>query len=136
MKFFPALWLSLVALSLSVSAHHNEKHSIEQRLKPAGSVKVSDTATRANGSASEGIGMSGEQIYGKFCIACHLSGVAGAPKLTKAAWETRIAKGTETLYNNAINGINAMPPKGTCMSCSDDDIKKTIDYMIETANAN
>nr|MCS5577811.1 c-type cytochrome [Alteromonas macleodii] len=29
------------------------------------------------------------------------------------------------------NGINAMPPRGTCGNCSDDEIKAAIEYMIE-----
>ncbi|MCP4233523.1 MAG: cytochrome c5 family protein, partial [Aestuariibacter sp.] len=27
--------------------------------------------------------------------------------------------------------FNAMPPRGTCGTCSDDDIKAAIEYMIE-----
>ena len=48
-----------------------------------------------------------------------------------AAWEPRIAQGIDTVYDHAINGFNAMPPKGTCADCSDDEIKAVVDYMIE-----
>ena len=34
------------------------------------------------------------------------------------------------MLKNAINGINAMPPKGMCMECSDDEIKDAIEYMV------
>jgi cytochrome c5 len=37
----------------------------------------------------------------------------------------------ETILANAINGINAMPPRGTCNSCSDEEIQASIDYMLE-----
>ncbi|MFT7389161.1 MAG: cytochrome c5 [Candidatus Endobugula sp.] len=74
---------------------------------------------------------SGEDIYGKSCIACHASGAAGAPKLGDIpAWVPRIAQGAETMYTHAINGFNGMPAKGLCMDCSDDEIKVTVDYMV------
>jgi cytochrome c5 len=31
---------------------------------------------------------------------------------------------------NAVNGLNAMPPKGLCMACSDADLEAAIDYMV------
>ncbi|MGB2105947.1 MAG: c-type cytochrome, partial [Porticoccaceae bacterium] len=45
----------------------------------------------------------------------------------------RLTKGIETVYANAINGIGAMPAKGLCMDCSDDEIIATIDYMLENS---
>jgi cytochrome c5 len=74
---------------------------------------------------------SPEDIYNTSCMACHATGAAGAPKLGDAdAWAPRIAQGNDTLYAHAINGLNMMPPKGTCGSCSDDDIKAVVDYMV------
>lgn len=72
-----------------------------------------------------------EEIYNGSCVACHGSGVAGAPKVgDAAAWGPRIAKGADTLHKHAITGFNAMPPKGTCAACSDDEIIAVVDYMI------
>ena len=74
----------------------------------------------------------GQTIYKTACFACHDAGVAGAPKLgDAAAWAPRIAKGNDALYSSLKNGLNAMPPKGTCMNCSDDELKAVLDYMIE-----
>lgn len=74
----------------------------------------------------------GKQTYDTYCQACHNTGVAGAPKAgDKAAWEPRVAQGMEVLMNTAVNGKGAMPPKGTCMSCSDDELKAAIKYMVE-----
>ena len=74
---------------------------------------------------------SGEDIYGKSCIACHGSGAAGAPKLGDiAGWVPRIGQGIDTLYTHAIKGFNGMPAKGLCMDCSDDEIKVAVDYMV------
>ena len=64
----------------------------------------------------------------------HFFGVLGAPKFgDAAAWGERASKGIDVLVANAISGINAMPPRGACGSCSDDDIKAAIDYMIENS---
>ena len=74
----------------------------------------------------------GQTIYKTACFVCHDAGVAGAPKLgDAAAWAPRIAKGNDALYSNLKNGLNAMPPKGTCMNCSDDELKAVLDYIIE-----
>jgi len=73
----------------------------------------------------------GQAIYQKSCQACHAAGVAGAPKLgDKEAWAPRIAQGMDVLVVNATNGKNAMPPKGTCMDCSEEDLKAAIEYMV------
>ncbi|MGC1506828.1 cytochrome c5 family protein [Ketobacter sp. MCCC 1A13808] len=74
---------------------------------------------------------SPEEIYNTTCAACHGTGVAGAPKVgDKAGWTSRIAQGNETMYTHAIKGLNAMPPMGTCATCSEDDIKAVVDYMV------
>jgi cytochrome c5 len=36
----------------------------------------------------------------------------------------------DTLQANAINGLNAMPPKGLCMACSDEELRAAIEYMV------
>lgn len=79
---------------------------------------------------------TGEQVYQQFCGTCHKTGVANAPKFAdKAAWEPRIAKGKDVLYQSAINGVagTAMTPKGSCMNCSDDELKAAVDYMVQNA---
>ena len=57
-------------------------------------------------------------------MSCHMSGAAGALSTGKAdQWTDRLAKGNDTLYANAINGIGVMPAKGYLMSLSDDEVK-------------
>ncbi len=73
--------------------------------------------------------------YDGKCAACHGFGVAGAPKVGEAAqWSDRIAKGEDTLYENAINGFTGetgvMPAKGGFVNLSDDEVKAIVDYMI------
>ena len=74
---------------------------------------------------------AGQKIYQKSCQACHATGAAGAPKLgDKDAWAPRIAKGNDALLSSVTNGLKAMPPKGTCMTCSEEELRAAIEYMI------
>jgi len=74
---------------------------------------------------------SGEEIYTNTCANCHAAGIAGAPKLgDKEAWAPRIAKGNDALFESVKNGLNVMPPKGTCMSCSDEELRSAMEYMV------
>jgi cytochrome c5 len=36
----------------------------------------------------------------------------------------------DVVMANVINGLNAMPARGLCVSCSDDDLKSLVDYMV------
>ena len=77
--------------------------------------------------------MTGDQVYKKSCIGCHASGAAGAPKLGDAtAWKARIEKGLSALYASAVKGVpgTAMMAKGTCVTCSDAELKAAVDYMV------
>jgi cytochrome c5 len=77
---------------------------------------------------------AGKALYESACVACHVAGVANAPKLgDKAAWAPRIKTGMDTLYTSVIKGKGAMPAKGTAMAASDADIKAAVDYMVAAA---
>lgn len=68
--------------------------------------------------------------YNQSCAVCHASGAANAPKTgDAAAWEPRMAKGVDALVESVKNGLNAMPPKGMCNNCSDDEYKALIEFM-------
>lgn len=117
----------------------SERATID-RIKAIGSVcvegkeceGVAAAAAPAAAAAGGGSARSGEDIYKSNCSACHSTGAAGAPKHgDKGDWGPRIAKGKETLYKHALEGFNAMPPKGMCSTCSDDEIKATVDYIIK-----
>ena len=74
---------------------------------------------------------SGKQTYDQVCATCHETGTAGAPMISdKAAWQSRIKKGKQTLYKHAINGFGAMPPKGGAANLSDKDVQAAVDYMV------
>ena len=79
--------------------------------------------------------LSGPQVYNEACIACHGSGVGGAPIMGNAeAWAPRIAQGKDTLYLHALEGYAGqsgyMPPKGARMDLSDDVVKAAVDFMV------
>lgn len=73
----------------------------------------------------------GITIYKKACVACHGTGVANAPKLgDQTAWQLRMAQGIDQLLATSLAGKGAMPPRGTCVDCPDDDLKAAIEYML------
>jgi cytochrome c5 len=79
-------------------------------------------------------GAAGKSTYDSACAVCHGAGVAGAPKPgDKGAWAPRIAAGKPALYNSAIKGKGAMPPKGGNAALSDDAVKAAVDYMLAAA---
>jgi cytochrome c5 len=96
----------------------------EPEPEPAASEPAAAAATADSSAVGEG-------VYQKACKSCHDLGVANAPKLgDAAAWAPRIAKGHDTLFKSVMNGLNAMPPKGACMSCSDAELRSAMEYMI------
>lgn len=124
---FAALLTSTAAYAGSVS--QEEYDAIAERIKPVGSVYLAG----AEPVVEEDTGpREGSAVYGMFCTACHGSGVGGAPVTGNAGdWAARIAQGKDVLAEHAISGFNAMPPKGGCMDCSDDEIIAAIEHMIE-----
>ena len=72
--------------------------------------------------------------YNKSCAVCHASGAANAPKTgDTAAWAPRMEKGMDVLVQSVNQGMNAMPPKGMCFDCSDEEYKALIEYMAKPA---
>ena len=74
-----------------------------------------------------------EAVFAKACGNCHGGQLPMAPKKgDAAAWEPRLAKGTDALVQSVTNGFNAMPPRGLCMDCTPEDYKATIQWMSST----
>ncbi|MBE4574773.1 cytochrome C [Vibrio navarrensis] len=123
---FAALTFSTAAFAANVS--QSEYDAIAERIKPVGNVYLAGSEPVVEEPTGP---RDGAKVYGTFCVACHATGVTGAPITGNAAdWAPRIAQGKELLINHAINGFNAMPAKGTCMDCSDEEIVAAIDHMI------
>ena len=115
--------------TFAASVSQEEYDAIAERIKPVGDVYLAG----AEPVVVEPTGpRDGATVYGTFCTACHSTGVSGAPKTGNADdWAPRIAQGRDVLNDHAITGFNAMPAKGSCMDCSDDEIVAAIDHMIE-----
>ena len=119
---------AVVGGSGAVSENTQLTQATDENIKPVGSVVVAGESSA--GAASAGP-RSGADVYNGVCMACHGTGAAGAPKMgDKAAWQPRFAQGMDTLLNHAVNGIRAMPPKGTCADCSDDELRGAIAHML------
>ena len=143
----PSLWTIVTALVVAIGvvtgigyfiaapakpvAYSAEaQRDIAQRLQKVGQVTIAE----AQAAPADGAGAGpGKALYDKTCMACHGSGAAGAPKFgSKADWAPRIATGMEAMLKVAIGGKGAMPPRGGS-SASDDDLKATVQYMVDAA---
>ncbi|MFA0413210.1 cytochrome c5 family protein [Vibrio renipiscarius] len=121
--------IAFSSASFAASVSQEEYDAIAERIKPVGNIYLAGSEP----IAAEPTGpRDGATVYGTFCIACHATGVSGAPKIGDAAdWAPRIAQGEAVLNDHAINGFNAMPAKGACMDCSDDEIIAAIKHMTD-----
>ncbi|KVU78746.1 c-type cytochrome [Burkholderia ubonensis] len=76
---------------------------------------------------------AGKALYTQVCQACHAAGVLNAPKFgSKEDWAPRLKEPMDTVYNYALHGKGAMPPKGGS-TASDADVKAAVDYMVNAA---
>jgi cytochrome c5 len=127
----PAAVLALWA----VTAQATTDDAIAERLKPVGDVCVMGQECKGVGAVASAAGCAArtdDDIVAKHCGACHTPGILGAPKIgDTAAWKERADRdgGLDGILAKAISGINAMPPKGTCADCSDDELRAAIQQM-------
>ncbi|MCP4008810.1 MAG: cytochrome c5 family protein [Proteobacteria bacterium] len=96
------------------------------------STETASTETAAD-TTSTSQAVDSAALYQASCFACHGTGAAGSPVLgDKEAWAPRIAQSEATLLEHAINGFNAMPPRGASM-LKDDELKAVVAYMVENS---
>lgn len=151
MKFLPVLVVALLAACGQKSAPTTEAPAEKPApvaaapapaaeapaapAAPAAAPEAASASAAAAASAPAGDLALGEKTFGANCVSCHGSGVLGAPKIgDKAAWGPRIAKGKETLYKDALNGFNMMPPRGGNASLKDEEVKAVVDYLVSKAS--
>lgn len=112
-----------ISSSRGAGSDTHSDEAIAQRLQPVAGFKLVDASAPVES-------MTGQQVYELTCATCHAAGVAGAPKLgDEAAWAPLIDSGFDTMVRVAIEGINAMPPRGGNSALSDLEMARAVAYM-------
>ena len=120
----PAIEAAAATVAEVAEVAEEAEEATEAAAEPAADAAPMEVAAAASEFDAAG-------AYQMSCNACHGTGAAGAPMLGDAeAWEARMEKGMEALMSNVINGVGAMPARGICMTCSDDDLQAIVNYML------
>ncbi|MBL9096278.1 MAG: cytochrome c5 family protein [Alphaproteobacteria bacterium] len=73
--------------------------------------------------------------YERSCRTCHVNPDSGAPLTGDVqAWNARFAQGAATIAAHTRDGIRAMPPRGQCFDCSEDELSKLTLFMAQRAD--
>jgi cytochrome c5 len=129
------IFIGYKSFTTSDSSHSNPMvdNAVLERIKPVGDVQIDTNNMVASVESNESSERSGEAIYNSKCSGCHTSGVMEAPKYASLEdWSTRIDVGLEKLTLSAIAGKGGMPPRGACMDCTDNEIKLTVQYILDS----
>lgn len=113
----------------------------EQRIAPVGSVRSGEEGAAALAEAQSAaaaaapaveVVVNGPEVYGGLCKTCHDAGIAGAPIPGSEQMAAREAeRGLDGLVQNAINGLNAMPPRGGNPALTDEQIQASVEFMLQ-----
>lgn len=88
------------------------------------------TVTPAIATTDPKILAMGKTRYDQTCHLCHVQGMLNAPKPDdKIAWKPRLAKGMDTLQQNAIKGFGKMPAQAVD-GISEEEVKAAVEYMV------
>lgn len=137
--YFGASAISSRTQETEVLADPMLQAAVAERIAPVGKVAISgedNSAVEEKTAAPVALkDVPGEEVFNTTCVACHGSGLAGAPKLgDKGVWAPRIAQGTDTLHKHAVEGYTGtagvMPAKGGMSSVTDASIMAAVDYMV------
>ena len=146
-----AIAIVILAVAIKMSGDRRDEFSgdaeayraaVDERIRPLGDVyrpgqelalPTVETAVEPEPVATL---MTGPQVYNGACIACHGNGVGGAPIVGDVEeGAARIAQGTDTLHDHAINGFTGsagvMIAKGGRLDLSDGEIAAAVDYMVD-----
>jgi len=79
---------------------------------------------------------TGEQVVTATCGKCHATGEGGAPKIgDRDAWIKRAKDGYARVLQSALKGHAGMPARGGLADLSDVEIKRAIEYMLNSGSA-
>ena len=126
--------LGVAGFALARGGPSSTVPDIEERTRPFGELCLlgEDCGGLAEAApvAESAAGRGGEEVYAAHCHICHATGISNAPKLGDAdAWGERLAKGAAELLRVTKAGLNAMPPMGTCVTCTDAELNAAIAHM-------
>ncbi len=147
-----------IAESAQRAALATEDETLE-RIRPVGQVRIGDPSAKAEApaaakpapvkvaatapkpaakvAAATEQGRPAETVYQTVCMACHVAGVANAPKTgDKAAWAARAKQGMDALVQSVINGKGAMPPKGANPTLTKEEITRSVKWFLDKAGVN
>lgn len=83
---------------------------------------------------------AGRKIFKEFCASCHAIQPMidiKAPRIgDKKIWEALNHLGMSTLLKMTIQGKGAMPARGGCFECSDEQLREAILYILEQNGIN
>jgi len=122
-------------------ANPSRTATTEERIRPVSDVYTGEAGAAAiEAAAASSVtemkvafdgSLDGEMLYSSVCAVCHGTGAAGAPIPGSPAMVERTAKGVDMLTQHAINGLNAMPPRGGRADLSDEQVRVIVEYMIQ-----
>ena len=125
--------VAVAAASATASQPAAREESSESAATSAATTAETTTVAAVAGGGAVDLA-AGEKVYQSACFACHLTGVAEAPKIDDpAAWEPRLAQGMAGLLQAVTDGKGAMPPKGGFAHLTEEDMRNAIEYMLDKA---
>ena len=131
-----AFVVPIIGIVMTVQLVVNRPHADPSAVTPeAVAARIQPVGTVEFGAAGAGSGAakSGEDIVKEVCSACHIPGVANAPKLgDKAAWAPRLKQGLDGLLQSVVKGKNAMPPRAGS-SLTDVELARAVVFMANQA---
>lgn len=128
-QFIALAFAAMIIVSCGGGGSSSDNENSDNAKKPETKEETQMTADLENG----------KEVYNKVCIACHLTGVAGAAKISdKKRWQEVAPKGLKTLHQSVINGVpdgkyGVMPERGSCTDCTDKDLYDAAAYIFHEA---
>lgn len=126
-----ALTLTLVGASVGINAAPpGTADEIRARIAPVG--KLCRAGDDCGAVAAPSGPRDGKAVYDGYCFACHATGIGGAPAFADhGAWAPRMEKGMDALWETMQNGLGAMPAKGTCADCTEEELRASLNFMVD-----
>ncbi|HVT62709.1 MAG TPA: c-type cytochrome [Legionellaceae bacterium] len=82
-----------------------------------------------------GTSMEGQMIVKHYCANCHAVHPfipLGAPRIgVKEDWTERLNQGKQQLFQHTVEGLRAMPARGGCFECTDQQLLLAIEVLIQ-----